>query len=112
MGNEDEPRHTRLRRIISRAFTPKVLAHLDDVIEREAREIVDSIIDKGEVDFVSEVGGRLPVRIICEMIGIPAEYHESVYLKSDISIRVADTAFLLGAENVEQTFLRLRHRSA
>ncbi len=104
MGNEDGADHIRLRRIISRAFTPKVLAHLEDVIAQEAREIVDSIIDKGEVEFVSEVGGRLPVKIICEMIGIPAEHHEFVYRKSDIAIRVADTAFLLGADNVEQTF--------
>jgi cytochrome P450 len=104
MGNEDGERHSRLRRIVSRAFTPKVLGHLRSVIAEEAASIVDSIIDRGEVDFVSEVGGRLPVRIICEMIGIPEEYHEFVYRKSDVAIRVADPAFLLGSGNVEQTF--------
>jgi len=104
MGNEDGARHTRLRRIVSRAFTPKVLEHLRGVIQQEARAIVDSIIDRGEVEFVSEVGGRLPVRIICEMIGIPEEYHEFVYRKSDVAIRVADPAYLLGSDNVEQTF--------
>jgi cytochrome P450 len=104
MGNEDGERHARLRRIVSRAFTPKVLGHLRSVITREARATVDSIIDRGEVDFVSEVGGRLPVRIICEMIGIPEEHHEFVYRKSDVAIRVADPAFLLGSGNVEQTF--------
>jgi cytochrome P450 len=104
MGNEDGARHTRLRRIVSRAFSPRVLEHLHGVIEQEARAIVDAVIDRGEVDFVSEVGGRLPVRIICEMIGIPAEYHEFVYRKSDVAIRVADPAYLLGSGNVEQTF--------
>lgn len=104
MGNEDGERHTRLRRIVSRAFTPKVLEHLRGVIAQEARAIVDEVIDRGEVEFVSEVGGRLPVRIICEMIGIPEEHHEFVYRKSDVAIRVADPAFLLGSENVEQTF--------
>jgi len=104
MGNEDGARHTRLRRIVSRAFTPKILEHLRAVIEQEARAIVDSIIDRGEVDFVSEVGGRLPVRIICEMIGIPQEHHEFVYRKSDIAIRVADPAYLLGSGDVEKTF--------
>ncbi|HEY1971150.1 MAG TPA: cytochrome P450 [Pseudonocardia sp.] len=107
MGNEDGERHTRLRRIVSRAFTPKVLEQLRAVIEREARAIVDSVIDRGEVEFVSEVGGRLPVRIICEMIGIPEEHHEFVYRKSDVAIRVADPAYLLGSGNVEQTFAEI-----
>jgi methyl-branched lipid omega-hydroxylase len=104
MGNEDGDRHTRLRRIVSRAFTPKVLGHLREVIAEEARSVVDAIVDRGEVEFVSEVGGRLPVRIICEMIGIPAEHHEFVYRKSDVAIRVADPAYLLGSGDVEQTF--------
>ena len=104
MGNEDEPRHGRLRRIVSRAFTPKVIAHLSGVIAEEATSIVDRIIDTGEVEFVSEVGGRLPVRIICEMIGIPETYHQFVYEKSDIAIRVADAAFLLGSDDIEKTF--------
>lgn len=104
MGNEDGVRHTRLRRIVARAFTPKVITHLEGVIRAEARATVDDIIDRGEVEFVSEVGARLPVKIICEMIGIPAEYHDFVYRRSDVAIRVADPAFLLGSDNVEQTF--------
>jgi methyl-branched lipid omega-hydroxylase len=104
MGNEDEPRHTRLRRIVSRAFTPKVLSRLDEVIAEEAKATVDRIIDTGKVEFVSEVGGRLPVRIICEMIGIPESYHQFVYEKSSVAIRVADAAFLLGSASVEDTF--------
>ncbi|OBJ42485.1 hypothetical protein A5630_20800 [Mycolicibacterium mucogenicum] len=104
MGNEDEPRHTRLRRIVSRAFAPKVLAHLDRVVAEEAKLTVDRIIDKGEVEFVSEVGGRLPVRIICEMMGIPEQYHNFVYEKSAVAIRVADAAFLLAADDIEKTF--------
>jgi methyl-branched lipid omega-hydroxylase len=109
LGFEDEPRHGRLRRIVSRAFTAGQINHLESVIAEEARRTVDAIIETGEVEFVSEVGGRLPVRIICELLGIPDEYHEPIYKQSGIAMQVADPSLLVGvgAEELQCKFMEI-----
>ena len=53
----DPPRHTKIRRLLAAAFTPKQLARIDDHIVANARRIVDDIADKGEIDFAR---GRRP----------------------------------------------------
>ena len=65
----DEPRHGRLRRIVSRGFTPKTLERLQGDVERRATELIDAVIDKGECDFVTEIAAPLPLGIICDMMG-------------------------------------------
>lgn len=67
----DPPRHTKVRRLLSSAFTPKQMARISDRIEANARRIVDGIAGKGEVDFVKEVAALVPMHNICDMVGIP-----------------------------------------
>jgi methyl-branched lipid omega-hydroxylase len=100
MGNEDGERHARLRRIVSRAFSAGAMRRLEDVIEQVARETVDRIIVRGEIDFVEDVGGQLPVRMICELIGIPDSYHQMVYEMSGKAMTVADPMVLAGAVDI------------
>jgi cytochrome P450 len=69
----DPPRHTKVRRLLSSAFTPKQMARVADRIEANARRIVDGIAKKGEVDFVAEVAALVPMHNICDMVGIPDE---------------------------------------
>ncbi len=69
--NLDDPRHARLRRIVSRAFTPRFLASLQADVSKIAAEIVDGIAERGQCDFVTEVAGLLPLRVIVDMMGIP-----------------------------------------
>lgn len=66
----DPPRHTKVRRLLSSAFTPKQMARTADRIEANARRIVDDIAGKGEVDFVAEVSALVPMHNICDMVGI------------------------------------------
>ena len=56
----DPPRHTKVRRLLSSAFTPKQIPRISDQIVANARRIVDDIASKGEVDFVSEVAALVP----------------------------------------------------
>ena len=75
----DAPRHTKLRRLVSAAFTPKNVARIEAQIARQAEVIVDDLIAarrSGEtIDFVAQVSGRLPMFTICEMMGVdPAEH--------------------------------------
>ncbi len=66
----DPPRHTKIRRLLSSAFTPKQIRRINDRIEANAKRIVDDIADKGEVDFVTEVAALVPMHNICDMLGV------------------------------------------
>ena len=75
MINMDDPKHFRLRSIVAKGFTPKEIAHVESYVTTKATEIVDRMLEAhpdGACDFVEEVAAPLPLRIICEMMGIPA----------------------------------------
>jgi len=71
----DPPRHTRLRALVSRAFTPRAISALSPRIEAISTELLDSLRDRDEFDCVADYAEPLPVRVIAEMIGMPAEEH-------------------------------------
>src|SRR5947207_10110000 len=79
MINMDDPRHARLRRIVSRAFTPRMIKKIGDEVQRSASLIVDDLMEKGKCDFVTDVAAKLPLRIICNMMGVPEPDHELVF---------------------------------
>ena len=79
MINMDDPRHSRMRRIVSRGFTPKMLDSLKGQVERAAVEIVDDIVERGECDFVTDVAALLPLRIIVDMLGIPRSEERFIF---------------------------------
>ena len=68
--NMDPPKHHRYRRLVSRGFTPRMIGKLTEEIERRAVAVVDTVCEKGEIEFVEEVAAQLPVQMICEMIGL------------------------------------------
>ena len=68
----DRPRHTKIRRLVASAFTPRQLRRIDDRIRANAKKIVDDLAPKGEGDWVTDAALLLPMHNICDMIGIPA----------------------------------------
>lgn len=68
----DPPRHGSLRRIIGSAFTPRTVRRLEATIRSTATQIVDRAVAAGECDAV-QVAARLPVSVICDMLGVPPE---------------------------------------
>ncbi|MFC4061097.1 cytochrome P450 [Planomonospora corallina] len=95
MINMDDPRHARLRRIVSRAFTPKMINQFEADVQAEATRIVDDLLVKGPgCDFVTEVAARLPLKIICDMMGIPEEHHQTVFEASNIILSGGDPEFM------------------
>ncbi|NUP82596.1 MAG: cytochrome P450 [Nonomuraea sp.] len=85
MINMDDPRHARLRRIVSRAFTPKMIKQFEADVEAAAVRIVDDLVAAGPgVDFVTDVAARLPLKIICDMMGIPERDYRFVFDRSNI----------------------------
>lgn len=93
MINMDDPRHARLRRIVSRAFTPGVIERLDGQIRQVAAEIVDELLERGACDFVTEVAERLPLTIICRMMGVPDDRHRFVADRTNIILGAGDPEY-------------------
>jgi cytochrome P450 len=106
MINMDDPRHARLRRIVSRAFTPRVLSKLEDDLQKSATRIVDDLIAKGPCDFVTEVAARLPVQVICDMMGIPEPLRPMVYDRTNVILGLGDPEYTGGREFVSTGITR------
>jgi cytochrome P450 len=70
---QDPPNHTRLRRLISKSFTPRTVASLEPEIERVVKELLDQALQKESFDLVSEFSFHLPAAVICILLGIPLE---------------------------------------
>jgi cytochrome P450 len=94
MISMDDPRHARLRRIVSRAFTPKMIRKFEEDVRRTASVIVDELLATGPCDFVQRVSARLPLKIICEMMGIGDEHYEMVLRNTNIILSGADPEFI------------------
>ena len=94
MINMDDPRHARLRRIVSAGFTPRMLKKLEDDVQRAAVGIVDDLVAKEGCDFVTEVAARLPLKIICDMMGIPESGYETVFHASNIILSAGDPEYM------------------
>ena len=94
MINMDDPKHARLRRIVSRAFTPRTLDETRDSVAAIAREIVDEIVDKGECDFVTEVAAALPLRVISDLMGIPRSEEASIFRHSNLILGALDPEYV------------------
>jgi cytochrome P450 len=92
MISMDDPRHARMRKIVSAGFTPKMLAKLEDGVRDQAKSIVDDVAEKGECDFVVDVAARLPLKIVCDLMGIPDSQLDYVF---------AQTNFILGGGDPE-----------
>ncbi len=69
----DAPDHTRLRRLVARAFTPKNIRRWEDTVRSITVELLDAFVAAGEGDFVAEVAAPLPIRVILTMLGVPVE---------------------------------------
>jgi methyl-branched lipid omega-hydroxylase len=89
----DDPRHQRLRSIVSRAFTPKVVARIEASVHERARRLVASMIaahPDGKGEAVSELAGPLPLQVICDMMGIPEEDHQQIFHWTNVILGFGD----------------------
>lgn len=71
MLQQDPPAHTRLRKLVSKAFTPRAIEQLRPSIERVVAERLDHMAEKGRADLVADLALPVPATVICEMMGVP-----------------------------------------
>jgi cytochrome P450 len=67
----DDPRHQRVRLLVSKGLTPRTIARLEAELRRRAALLVDNAVAAGSCDFVREIAGELPMQAICILMGIP-----------------------------------------
>ncbi|MCU1603166.1 MAG: cyp [Frankiales bacterium] len=122
----DDPRHARIRRIVSLTFTPKMLDQVVDSVSDLARQLLLEARKKAEAgdgtfDFVKEVAAPLPLKVICQMMGIPEADQALVLEQSNIILSGGDPE-VLGTDSQDdalglfllagQTLAELMHRLA
>jgi len=90
----DDPRHARLRRLVSAGFTPRMLARLEGTVQQLATDIVDQIIDADTIDFVTDVAAALPLKIVCDLMGIPESHYEFVFDRTNIILGAGDPEYV------------------
>lgn len=94
----DNPRHARLRRIVSRGFTMKAVTALMDNASQMAKQIVDEVVERGECDAVVDISAKLPLGIICNMMGIPDSQQQFVFEQTNVMLGVQDPEYV-GEQN-------------
>ena len=103
--NMDDPKHMRQRKLVSGGFTRQRLKHVDHQVEAVARECIDTVIEKGECDFVTELCAPFPIRIICEMMGIPASQHQFVFEKTNVILGAGDPEYVPEGADIAQALI-------
>jgi cytochrome P450 len=97
------PDHTRLRRLVSRAFTPARVRDLGPRIEAIAAGLIDAAgASGGSVDLIAALASPLPVAVISELLGVPAADYDRLVTWSDALARGLDPGFLISAEDRER----------
>jgi hypothetical protein len=82
----DPPRHTRLRRLVSHAFTPRRIAALESTARALAKGFVERIVERGACDFVHDFAALLPIEIISTLIGVPSSDRTMVRELTDAAL--------------------------
>jgi cytochrome P450 len=100
MINMDAPRHTKLRLLVNKGFTPRMVAKVEESVKARARRIVDAVCEKGECDFVDAIAAALPLEIICDMMGIPPSDYRRIYELTNTILGVGDPEFITTLEEL------------
>jgi len=95
----DDPRHAKIRRIVARAFTPRMLEKVMDSVERLASDLVAEARRRAEegdgtFDLVKEISAPLPLRVICDMMGVPPQDHDLVLRNTNIVLSGGDPEYV------------------
>jgi len=96
----DPPRHTKLRALISQAFTPRSVANLEPRIRELSRELLDQTIERGDMDLAGDFSVPLPIMVIAEMLGIDLAERQRFKCWTDVILKMSYT--IGGGEQVSR----------
>ena len=98
MLNMDPPEHTRLRSLVNRGFTPRMIAKLREQMEETCARIIDEALAKGDVDVVTDLAADLPLVVIADLMGVPQEDRHKLFEWSNAMVGAEDPDLGLGPE--------------
>ncbi|MFZ9818400.1 MAG: cytochrome P450 [Ilumatobacteraceae bacterium] len=110
MISMDDPKHVRLRTIVSKGFTPKEIGRVEEYVRVKARTIVDRVIEEHagkEFDFVDAIAAPFPLQIICEMMGIPGTDDRQILEWTNVILGAGDPDFGGTLENLMRVALEI-----
>jgi cytochrome P450 len=103
MINMDDPKHFRLRSIVSKGFTPKEITALEESVRLRSAAVVDRMFERfpeRSCDFVREVAALMPLQIICDMMGIPESDEEMIFNWTNTILGVGDPEYVGSFEDL------------
>jgi methyl-branched lipid omega-hydroxylase len=100
MINMDAPRHTVLRKLVNRGFTPRMVGRIEEQVRAQARTIVEAVAPLGECDFVRDIAAKLPLQLICDMMGIPRSDHQRIFEITNVILGVGDPEYVQTLEEL------------
>jgi len=95
----DPPKHTRLRRLINRGFTPRMIGLFAEHFADITQKIIDEVINQESFDFVTEVAAELPLIAISELLGVPLEDRRNIFDWTNAMIGASDPEYGEGDES-------------
>ena len=101
----DDPRHARLRRLVAKGFTPRMLQSLEQSVVDQANVIIDAIEDRDEVDFVVDVAAQLPLAIVCDLMGVPRSQLQFVFDQTNIILGGSDPEYIPESDDIVTALL-------
>jgi cholest-4-en-3-one 26-monooxygenase len=107
MLNMDPPLHTRYRLLVNKGFTPRMVARLEERARVLTNRVLDTVVERGECDFVTEVAAELPLQIIAELMGVPSEDRHKVFDWSNRMIGQVDPEYHASPESAQMAALEL-----
>jgi len=78
LNQTDPPRHRQLRALVTKAFAPAIIAKLEAWVQQECKELLQAVVEKGEMDFVKAFSIPLPGRVTAQLLGVPDQDHDQV----------------------------------
>ena len=93
MLNMDPPEHTRQRAFVNRGFTPRMIGLLESHIVAICASLLDELDGRAEADFVTDIAAPLPLRVICELVGVPHEDRDRIYELSNRLVGADDPEY-------------------
>ena len=101
----DDPRHARLRNIVSRSFTPRALQGVLDSVGTICTEVIDNMCEQGEVDLVEAISQPFPLLVICDMMGIPRSEFQTVLDATNTILGAGDPDMMGGQTDIVTALL-------
>src|SRR4051812_15795984 len=107
MLNMDPPQHTRLRKLVNKGFTPRMVSALEPHIREVANQIIDTVIEKGHCDFVTDIAAEMPLQVIAELLGWPVDRRHELFEWSNRMVGSNDPEYAVSPEQAQNAATEL-----